>query len=511
MYLTQMLHRALQQRPDRPMTICGDRVHTTTEVVDRVARLAGALRGLGIGEGDRVGMLSLNSDRYYEFLFASWWTGAVAHPINTRWSSTEINYALDDSGTDVLLVDDTFASTMAELPGVETVVYCGDGPTPSGMLDYEEMIDTATPVEDLRHGNDAVAALLYTGGTTGFPKGVMITHRGLSISAIGTQAVSGNYERGGTTLVATPMFHVAALGGCLSQTSIGGTVVLAPRFEAGEILRTIQRCSVTTTTLPPTMIQTLCEHPEMVATDTSRVRGIIYGASPISESTLTGVMRAFPRAGFAQGYGMTETAMISVLSRADHAQGGPRLRSAGRATPHAEVRIADPAGNELPRGQVGEIVTRGDHIMAGYWNKPELTAQAIQDGWFRTGDLGSMDEDGYIYLVDRLKDMIITGGENVYSTEVENALASHPAVEGCAVIGIPDPRWGERVHALIVLRPGMPATAGEIRSHVKDLIAGYKAPRSVDFLDSLPMTAAGKIDKRRLRENARDALTRHGT
>ncbi len=170
MYLSQMLHRALQQRPDRPMTICGDRVHTTTEVVDRVARLAGALRGLGIGEGDRVGMLSLNSDRYYEFLFASWWTGAVAHPINTRWSSTEINYALDDSGTDVLLVDDTFASTMAELPGVETVVYCGDGPTPSGMLDYEEMIDTATPVEDLRHGNDAVAALLYTGGTTGFPK-----------------------------------------------------------------------------------------------------------------------------------------------------------------------------------------------------------------------------------------------------------------------------------------------------------------------------------------------------
>lgn len=500
MYLTQTLHRALQQAPDRPMTVCGDRTRTARQVADRVARLAGAMRDLGVGAGDRVGMLSLNSDRYHEFLLASWWAGAVAHPINTRWSPAEITYALEDSGTEVLFVDDSFAGIVPELPGIRAVVHCGDGPAPSGMLGYEDLMETSTAVEDLRRGDDAVAALLYTGGTTGFPKGVMVTHRGLLTSAMGALNVSRAYEPGGSTLVAAPMFHVTALAGSTAQSLVGGTQVFVPRFDAADVLRLIDRHRITTLPLVPTMIQLLCEHPDAATTDVSSVRTIGYGASPMSEAVLRQAMRTFPHAGFNQGYGMTETAMITVLSREDHAVGGPRLRSAGRATPHAEVRIVAPSGEEVPRGTVGEIVTRGDHVMAGYWNKPEETAAAVRDGWLHTGDLGCMDSEGYVYIVDRIKDMIISGGENVYSTEVENALVRHPAVAGCAVIGVPDQRWGERVHALIVLRRGATATAEDIRSHTKTLIAGYKAPRTVDFVDTIPMTAAGKIAKQEIRE-----------
>jgi acyl-CoA synthetase (AMP-forming)/AMP-acid ligase II len=246
------------------------------------------------------------------------------------------------------------------------------------------------------------------------------------------------------------------------------------------------------------MIQALVDHPQVTEHDLTSLQSVVYGASPITQAVLERAMKAFPGASFTQAYGMTELAPVAtLLSPADHAQG--RLRSAGRAAPHAEVRVVDPDDAEVPRGVVGEIVCRGGHVMQGYWNKPQETADALRGGWMHTGDGGYLDSGGYLYVVDRIKDMIISGGENVYSAEVENAVSSHPAVAQCAVIGVPDDRWGERVHAVVVLHPGAALTAAELREHVKALIAGYKAPRSLEIADALPVSGAGKILKRELR------------
>ncbi len=247
------------------------------------------------------------------------------------------------------------------------------------------------------------------------------------------------------------------------------------------------------------MIQMVVDDPAVGDYDLSSLLHLIYGASPISEALLERARKVFPAVGFTQAYGMTELSPVAtLLTPADHDDPALR-RSAGRAAPHVEVRIVDPDGREVPRGEVGEVVVRGDNVMLGYWNRPDDTAAAVRDGWMHTGDGGRMDDNGYVFIVDRIKDMIITGGENVYSAEVENALAKHPAIAAVAVIGVPDPDWGERVHAVVVLLPGQNVTEEQLRAHCKTLIAGYKAPRSVDFVDAMPMSGAGKILKRELR------------
>ncbi|MFH8618667.1 long-chain-fatty-acid--CoA ligase [Streptomyces sp. NPDC017979] len=511
MYLTQPLHRALQHAPDAPMTVCGERTKSTRQVVDRVARLASALQELGVAAKDRVGILTLNSDRVHESFLAIWWIGAAAHPLNARWSSAEIAYALNDSGAEVLLVDDDFAGLVPELRArcveLRTVVHCGDGPAPDGMLRYEDLIRSSTPVPDGRHGGDALALILYTGGTTGLPKGVMISHRSLCSSLFGSMLAMRNVDRGGVTLVTVPLFHIAAVCSWYAQLLMGGTLVFLPLFRPADFLQAVERHRVTTCILIPTMVQMLCEHPELGDHDVSSLRSITYGGAASSDTLLHRAMETFPGAGFSQGYGMTETGVLCTLGREEHVRGGARQRSTGRATPTVEIAVLGPDGSRLPPGRVGEIATRGDHVMLGYWGKPDETARALRDGWMHTGDAGRLDDDGYLYVVDRLKDMIITGGENVYSAEVENALAAHPAVASCAVIGVPDDRWGERVHAVVVLRPGRTATAEEIRTHAKSLIAGYKAPRTVEFAETLPTSAAGKILKRVLRDAPRPAAT----
>ncbi|MFB8006513.1 long-chain fatty acid--CoA ligase [Nocardia sp. NPDC056000] len=503
MYLTQGLHRAAQQTPDAVMTICGDRTRTFREVLDRVSRLAGALRALGVGDGDRVAMLGLNSDRYHEYLLAVPWANAVLNPVNIRWSPVEIAYSLVDSGTEVLLVDDAFAPMLPALreqhPGLTTVIHCGDGPTPEGALGYEELIAGAEPIADARRGGADLAGVFYTGGTTGFPKGVMLSHANLTASALGGVASGYLFSPGVRFLHAAPMFHLADLAGWYATVMLGGTHVMIPAFDPVATLHAIERHGVTASLLVPVMIQLLVDHPATAEHDLSSVRHVMYGASPISAAVLERAMKAFSAAGFVQAYGMTELSPIAtLLSPQDHLDG--RLRSAGRAMPHSEVRILDADGVEVPRGTVGEIVVGGGHVMLGYWNRPEDTAAAVRDGWMHTGDGGYMDEDGYVYVVDRLKDMIVTGGENVYSAEVENALAAHPAVAACAVIGVPDQEWGERVHAVIVCQPGQQVTAEQIREHAKTLIAGYKAPRSIEVVDALPVSGAGKILKRELRK-----------
>ncbi|MFG2949165.1 long-chain-fatty-acid--CoA ligase [Streptomyces adustus] len=501
-YLTRSMHEALKQTPDGVATICGDRTRTWRESADRIARLAGALKALGVAEGDRVGILSLNSDRYHEFMLAVWWAGAVVNPVNTRWSAKEIAYSLEDSGTHVLFADDEFVPLVPRLreewEGVTTLVHCGDGPAPEGMLSYEELLAAHAPVEDTRTGGDRLAGVFYTGGTTGFPKGVMLTHDNI-VSHHTVLVSTGLTTPGGTTLTATPMFHLAGVAPWNLQSMVGGTQVFVPSFEPVAVMEAIARHGCTTVMLVPAMVQMIVDHPKAGDYDLSSLKRLFYGAAPISEALLERAMRVLPKAGFVQGYGMTELSPVASLLDPDDHRNPALLRSAGRVIPGVQVRIADPADQDVPVGSVGEIVVRSSGAMRGYWGRPEETAAALRDGWMHTGDAGWMDENGYLYLVDRIKDMIVTGAENVYSAEVENAVATHPAVESCAVIGVPDRQWGERVHAVIVLKPGHTATEAEIREHCKTLIAGYKAPRTCEFVEILPMTATGKISKKDLR------------
>jgi acyl-CoA synthetase (AMP-forming)/AMP-acid ligase II len=504
MYLTQSLHRNLQQNPDRLASIYRDRTRTMAESVDRIASLAGALTGLGVQRGDRVGILALNSDRYQEYFHAVPWMGAAINPVNIRWSPAEIAYSLVESDTRVLFVDDAFAPMIPGLreqfQGLSTVIHCGDGDLPADALDYETLIADNAAIEDTRTGGDELLGVFYTGGTTGHPKGVMLSHDNLLTSSMGTLASGHFVLPGGRLLHTAPLFHLAGIAVWAAGCQVGSTHVIVPMFNPAEVMKVITEHQVTDALLVPTMIQMLVDDPGVAGSDMSSLVHLVYGASPISEAVLERARKVFPAAGFTQAYGMTELSpCATVLTPADH-DNLALHRSAGRAAPHVEVRIVDTEDEEVPRGEVGEIVVRGDNVMLGYWNRPEDTAEAVRDGWMHTGDGGRMDENGYVFIVDRIKDMIVTGGENVYSAEVENALASHHAVAACAVIGVPDPDWGERVHAVVVLLPGRTATADEIRTHCKTLIAGYKAPRTVDFVDALPMSGAGKILKRELRK-----------
>lgn len=502
MYLTQGFHRSVQQDPHSVMTIFGDRRRTFAEVADRVARLAGGLHRLGVGRGDRVAVLALNSDRYSELVLAVAWADAVIVPVNTRWSTEEIASSLADSSTAALVVDDAFAGLVPELrqrcPQLARVVDASEGRVLDDGTGYEELVASSAPIDDARRGGDQLAGLFYTGGTTGSPKGVMLSHANLVTSALGNAASRWLLRPGGVYLHAAPMFHLADLAVWLVALEIGASHVVVPSFAPTAVMEAIERHQVTDVMLVPTMVQAIVDHPSVRTYDLASLRSVLYGASPIPVALLERAMTALPSAGFVQAYGMTELSpTATLLGPGDHH--GRFLESAGRAAPHAEIRIVDDQDREVPRGTIGEVVVRGGHVMLGYWNRPEETATALRGGWMHTGDAATMDEAGYVYLVDRIKDMIVTGGENVYSAEVENAVARHPAVAQCAVIAVPDPDWGERVHAVVVLRPGATATAEDIRAHAKALIAGYKAPRSVEFVDSLPLSGAGKVLKRDLR------------
>lgn len=508
MYLTQSLHRAVQQHPDRIAVRFGDRQRTFREYADRVARLAGALQKLGMQEGDRVAMLSLNSDRYLEYQMAVPWAGGVLNPCNIRWSAAEILYSLDDSGSTILLVDETFRPLVEQFRRdsrtLREVIYCGDGDVPAGMHGYEALIAAADPVPDaVRRGED-LAGIFYTGGTTGFPKGVMLSHTNMCSAGLAVHS-EGLASPGGTYLHAAPMFHLADMGLAAPHWIESNTHSILPAFTPEALLDVLDRDRVTHVVLVPTMIQMMVDHPAMKKPrDLSALQTIAYGASPISEAVLERAMAVLPGVGFVQAYGMTELSPLATINPAyNHTAEGRKLgklRAAGRAGFCIELRIVDGEGNEVPRGTVGEVVVRGPNVMQGYWNKPEQTAAAIRDGWMHTGDGAYMDDDGFIFIADRLKDMIITGGENVYSGETENAVAQHAAVAACAVIGIPSEQWGETVHAVVVRKPGQDVSAEALIAHCKTLIAGYKCPRSVDFVEALPISGAGKVLKTKLRE-----------
>lgn len=503
MEITQPLHRALQLTPDGVATICGDRSRTFAESADRIARLAGALQKLGMKDGDPVAITSLNSDYFHESLLAVPWGGGVVVPVNYRWSASEIAKSIIEVGVSIMIVDDAFVDLMPDVqqlaPGLTTVIHVGEKTTLPGMLDFNELIDSAEPVEDVHRGGAEIYGVYYTGGTTGAPKGVVLTHDNLMVSGYGSIASGEFLSNDGRLLHIAPMFHLADGAFWVGGVILGSSHVFVGSFTPAGVIQAMADHGTTDVLLVPTMVQMLVDSPAAAAADLSTMKHIVYGASPMTEGLQLRARAMFPNATFLQAYGMSELAPVAtMLLWADHDH-PVRRRSAGRAAAHVEVRVADQNDIEVPRGTVGEIQARGGATMVGYWKRPVETAEALKGGWMHTGDGGYMDEDGYVFVVDRIKDMVITGGENVYSVEVESVLSKHPAVAAVAVIGLPDEKWGERVHAVVVLQPGRTVTLDEIQALAREDIAGYKIPRSISFVDALPLSAQGKVLKYDLR------------
>ena len=504
MYWTQGLHRSVQQHPDEPATIFGDRLRTFAEQADRVTRLAGALRDMGVRNGTRVGILGLNSDRYAELLLAIPWADGVFNALDTMRDPAEMAPMLAESETRILFVDDTFASSVSALreawPGLRTVVHMGEEPAPYDMPAYEDLIAASAPVPDALRGGDAIAGLLHTGGTTGLPKTVVHSNRSMiSLMLTLSATIPGFVEPGTRLLQVTPMSHISGVGSALTMSQFGRTFVPLPRFDPSAVLEHVERQRITAMFVVPTMLQLVIDHPDRAAHDLGSVGQIFYGASPMTESLLERAMAVFPGARFAQLYGMTESMSPTILTEHDH-RPGPQRTSAGRASAISEVRVVGTDGDDVAPGAEGEILLRGAGDMLGYWNDPAATDRVLRGGWMHTGDVGRLDEHGYLYVVDRLKDMIIVAGDNVHSAEVENALASHPDVATCAVIGVPDGEAGEKVHAVLVLRPGAEPDDERLRKHCASLIAGFKVPTSWEYAATLPTSPTGKVLKRRLRE-----------
>jgi len=510
MHLTQALHQHLRQSPQTCAACDDNRTLTWAELVDQVARFAGALLRDGLQPGDRVAMLARNDVDYLIYIFGTFWAGGVINPVNWRWTIDEIAFSLNDSGAKFLFLGREFLSDAGAILSrsacIDQVIALG-GPPPQGALAYDEWLYAATPVEDVMRQGDDLAAILYTGGTTGRAKGVMLSHANMASSNVGI-LIAMDAPATPTHLHCAPLFHIGSLSNVLLAVTVGSTSVFLPAFDPSAVPAAIERWRVTELFLVPTMIRMVLDHPDFSQHDVSSLQRLRYGAASIDEALLERAMAAFPSAGFVQAYGMTELGPVAtVLPMSDHLpdlRTPARLRSAGRATATCEVRIFDPDDRELPAGEVGEVVARGPNVMLGYWGLGEASAQALRHGWMHTGDLGFLDADGYLTIIDRLKDMIVTGGENVFSAEVENIVATCPGVDQVAVIAVPDQIWGERVHAVIVPRDGMRPSPQAIARHCRLHIAGYKVPRSFTFVDRLPLSPAGKVQKNVLRAMAVD-------
>jgi long-chain acyl-CoA synthetase len=482
------LDRALATAAGSCAVVCQHTRRTYAEVGARCRRLAWGLRQLGLAPGDRVGVISLNSDRYLELYLGVPAAGFVLVPVNSRLAPAEMRAILADAGVSVLFAD-------ADYPGAADVKQVLTMPG-----DYEELIvaaDEAVLGEGIAE-ND-LAALFYTSGTTGAAKGAMHTHRSLVSSALHFMA-TWPFDRQTRWMVASPMFHTGGIIGTLATVWAGGTHVIMPRFDPDLAVDLIQREAVTHTLLVPTMLAAAANAQLARPRDVSSLRYLSHGASPISAETLRKARIAFPDAELLHVYGTTEaTPITTLLPHEELILDTPRIRSCGQPATSVEIRIVDTAQAEVKPGQVGEILVRSPSLMAGYWHKPEATAEVMRGDWYLTGDLGYRDDESYIFLVDRAKDMIVSGGENIYSTEVEDALSSHPAVEEVAVFGVPDPRWGESVYAVVFARRSV--TADDLVAHCRERIAGFKVPRCIELrTDPLPKSAAGKILKRQLRE-----------
>ena len=482
------LSRAMQVAPERPAVICGELRLTYAETWDRCRRLAGALRGLGLDRGDRVAVVGANCHRYLELYQTIPGAGLAIVPLNQRHTDAELRYALEDAGARVLFA----GREVGDLPGcVEQVIDLGSG--------YEQLIASGAPIDFATDvTEDDVAGLFYTGGTTGAAKGVILTHRNLVANALHFQAA---WPFGPDTcwLIVAPLFHAAGSIAVLATVWHGGRQVVLGGVDAAAALDLIEAERVTATQVVPTVLAALSDEQLARPRDVGSLRMISHGGAPSATDTLRRAHAAFPDAELLHIYGATETSPIATtFHHEERFLDAPQARSCGQPAVGVEIAVVGDDGARLPTGEVGEVTIRGDNVMAGYWNKPRQTAEALVDGWYRTGDLGYMDDRAFLYLVDRAKDMIVTGGENVYCTEVEDILYRHPAVLEAAVFGIPDATWGELVYAVVVPRAAV--TEDELIAHCREAIAGYKVPKRLELSsEPLPKSGAGKILKRELR------------
>jgi long-chain acyl-CoA synthetase len=488
---------------DKTAVIDSNYSATYAEHRDRVCQLVDGMAGeLHVGRGDRFAVMALNGHQFLELYHAGLLGGSVINPLNLRLAANEVSFIIKDSGARTCFVDAFFAPMIDAIrteAGIETVVLIGEGDVPHDAR-YEDVIDAGRPTVPAEPEEDDVAVMMYTGGTTGVPKGVVLDNRALMFDVYKV-ATRWNMDEDFVYLHQTPMFHAASLGAILSVPSVGGQSTFVPVFEPAAVLAAIERYQVTMTVMVPTMVAMLVDHPDFRAERLASLEVLTYGAAPMPTALLERVLRTFPDLKLFQGYGMTESCgLLTCLGPEEHRRGGDPLRSAGRPMPGSVVTVQDEHGQVLPPGQNGEICARAGNYMREYWNRPDETAAAFAGGWYHTGDAGYVDEAGYVYLVDRVKDMIVTGGENVYSTEVENAIAGHPGVAQVAVIGIPSEQWGEAVLAIVVPRDGASLTADDIKAWTRERVAGYKVPKEVEFrTEPLPLSGAMKVLKRELR------------
>ena len=479
------------------------KTRTFAEHLDRVVRTVGLLGSLGIGRRDRFAVLALNSPEYLELYHAAYLGGGVINPLNLRFAPKELIHVLRDSGTTTCFVDGIFApliETVREEAGLQHVVLIGSGDVPHTAT-YDDLMAAADSVIPEEGEETDPVVLMYTGGTTGLPKGVLLDQRAEILNLMHIM-MDRPVSRDTVSLLQTPMFHAASMFSITGGPAFGAHTIILPMFEPAAVMTAIDTYGVTDTVMVPTMIGLTMAHPDFRPERLGCLRELVYGASPMPRDMLERLLEWYPDVNIWQGYGMTECcAILTQLGPDEHRRGGSLLTSTGRAVAGVELAIQDELGRPVPTGDAGEVCARGGNFMVEYWNQPEATRDAFRDGWYHTGDAGYLDTEGYLYLVDRVKDMIVTGGENVYSIEVENALASHPAVLQVAVIGIPHDTWGEQVHAVVVLVPGTEAEADELIAHSRDWIAGYKVPKSIEFrAEPLPLSGAMKVLKRELRD-----------
>jgi fatty-acyl-CoA synthase len=515
--LAEVLRKAVRLYPHKRAIVCVDGAWTYSEFGERVNRLSRGLLSLRVERGDRVAILHRNCHRYLECYYGVMQIGAVLVPMNYRLSSSDWLDIIKDSGARLLIADTVFRerveSVADSLGGKCEIIWAGDGDFTEGAwssgASYEALLKGASsdppPAVDI--GGEDVAQIYYTSGTTGRGKGVVLSHRNVYVHALGTIA-EFKLSDADVWIHAAPLFHLADGWATWSITWVGGVHVMVPEFREQAVLEAMEREGVTITNMVPTMLNALVNYPEVGEHDYSSLRLLLSGGAPMAERLVQRVMDAFG-CEYAQTYGMTETSpylTVSILK--DHLrdlseQKQMRFRaSTGREFITVELRVVNEAGEDVKSDgeEVGEIIVRGDSVTRGYWNLPEVTEEAFEDDWLHTGDVAVIDEEGYVNIVDRKRDMIITGGENVYSVEVENLLYSHTAILEAAVIGVPDEKWGEAVKAIVVLREGQEVSEEEIIRFCKERMAHFKAPKSVDFASELPKTGSGKIAKSVLRE-----------
>jgi long-chain acyl-CoA synthetase len=501
--LSWPLARGAALYAERTAVIDGARAISYGELARRVGSLGAALDDLGLDLGARVGFIGANSLAHLECWLGVPPAGRVLVDLNFRLSEREVAFMIDDCGIEVLIADGQQHARARELASrcrnLRKIVLDGS--------EYEDVISGA-PAPPQEAGEHMLAAISYTGGTTGAPKGVMLTHGNLLANAR-HNLIATSHAPGDRWLHVCPMFHVAGIANVFACTWVGAAQIILPRFDAAAVAETIERERITHVVLVPTMLAMLLEHLETAGErNLSSLRHIQYAASPISPALQRRVLERFD-CDIVQFYGMTEAApTVSCCTAEDHRRGiggeepyATRLRSIGAPVVGVQTEVRGTDGRPVAVGEVGEIWVRGPNVMPGYWNRSDATEAALKDGWYRSGDAGYADADGYLYLVDRLKDMIISGGENVYSIEVESVLAEHEAVLEAAAFGVPHPQWGEAVHAVVSIKPGGQVSAEELIAHCRDRIAGYKIPRSIDVRrEPLPKSGAGKLLKHVLRE-----------